>query len=96
MMNFLALSPMRYKRSAISGMIRHIFTACSAWKAFHDSLEKAKVFLSNNQNPESPESFFEPLIKKFLNSMIVKLDKEKDESDQKILSSISRKSGREI
>ena len=80
MMNFLALSPMRYKRSAISGMIHRIFRACSTWKAFHDSLKKAKVILLNNQYPES---FFEPLIKKVLNSIIVKPDKEKDESDRK-------------
>ena len=47
---------------------------------FHDSLEKTKVNLLNNQYPES---FFEPLIKKVLNSIIVKPDKEKDESDRK-------------
>ena len=68
MINFLALPPMRYKRSAISGMIHCIYRACSTWKAFHDSLEKAEVILLKNQYPEE---FFEPLIKKVLNSIIV-------------------------
>ena len=80
MMNFLALAPIRYKRAVISGMIHRIYRSCSSWKLFHQSLEKAKVILINNQYPPS---FFNPIIEKSLTKIIEKPDKEEDESDKK-------------
>ena len=60
-MNFHSLAPDRYKRSVVSGMVHRILQACSTWKAVHESLEKAKKILTNNQYPPS---FFDPIIKK--------------------------------
>ena len=43
-MNFHALAPKRYKRSVVSGFIHRIYRACSDWKAFHESVERAKTY----------------------------------------------------
>ena len=48
-MNYLSLAPNRYKRSVVSGMVHRILRAYSTWKAVHQSLEKAKLILENNQ-----------------------------------------------
>ena len=58
-MNFHSLAPKRYKRSVVSGFVYRIFRACSTWKHFHNSLEKAKKVLEQNQYP--PE-FYGPII----------------------------------
>ena len=44
-----------------------IFRACSLWKLFHDSLEKAKRILEQNQYPPS---FYEPIINEALNKLL--------------------------
>ena len=66
-MNFHALAPMKYKRSVVSGLVHRIYRACSSWKHFHESVEKAKDILLKNQYPPS---FFEPIIKDTLVKII--------------------------
>ena len=48
-MNYHALAPIRYKKSVISGLMHRIHRACTSWKYFHESLEKAKIILQKNQ-----------------------------------------------
>ena len=50
-MNFHALAPMRYKRAVVCGFVHRIYRSCSSWKFVHESLERAKVILTNNQYP---------------------------------------------
>ena len=66
-MNFHALAPKRYKRSVVTGFVHRIYRACSSWKLFHESLEKAKRVLERNQY--SP-AFYEPLIREALASLV--------------------------
>ena len=47
-MNFHALAPKRYKRSVVSGFIHRIHRACSTWKHFNKSLQRAKQILEKN------------------------------------------------
>ena len=66
-MNYHSLAPKRYKRSVVSGFIHRIYRACSNWKLFHESLEKAKKILEGNQYPPS---FYEPIINQSLNDLL--------------------------
>ena len=76
-MNFHALAPMKYKRSVVSEMVHRIHHACSTWRNFHESLEKAKAILQKNQYPPS---FYEPIIHKTLSKICS--EKKKDDSDE--------------
>jgi len=67
MMNFHALAPIRYKRSAVIGLVHRIVRSCSNWKNVHLSILKAKTLLENNQYPSR---FYEPIIEKSLNKII--------------------------
>ena len=58
-MNFHAVAPRKYKRSVVQGFAHRIFRACSGWKQFDESLDKAKQTLERNQYP--PE-FYDPII----------------------------------
>ena len=62
-MNYHALAPRRYKQSVVAGFVHRIYRACNTWKNFHDSLQKAKCILEQNQYP--PE-FYEPVIQRAL------------------------------
>ena len=66
-MNFHALAPMRYKRSVVSGLVHRIHHSCSTWKLFHNSLQKAKKILENNQYPKT---FYEPIISRTITRII--------------------------
>ena len=81
-MNYHALAPKKYKRAVVSGFVHRIYRACSDWKNFHDSLEKAKVILKKNQYPPD---FFEPIIHETLTRIISpeKKGEETDEDDKK-------------
>ena len=81
-MNYHALAPKKYKRAVVSGFVHRIYRACSDWKNFHDSLEKAKVILKKNQYPPD---FFEPIIHETLTRIISpeKKCEETDEDDKK-------------
>ena len=82
-MNYLALAPMKYKRSVVCGMIHRIFRACSNFKTFHESIEKAKVILERNQYPKE---FVDKIVEETLNKLVGKqesVDKETtDENDE--------------
>ena len=54
--------------------------ACSTWKAVHESLQKAKKILENNQYPPS---FYDPIIKKVLVSIMDKPDEQEETKDDK-------------
>ena len=43
------------------------YSACSSWQHFHESLEKAKRVLENNQYPPN---FYDPIIKDTLNNIL--------------------------
>ena len=73
-MNFHAFAPQKYKISVVSGFVHRIYRACSTWSNFHISLEKAKQILINNQYPES---FFDPIIQKTLENIVLSKTKEK-------------------
>ena len=50
----------------MSGFVYRIYRACSNWKNFHDSLERAKRVLERNQYPPT---FYEPIISQTLNDL---------------------------
>ena len=77
-MNFHALAPKRYKRSVVSGFVHRIHRACSSWKSFHDSLDKAKQILEQNQYPSS---FYEPIVYDALNKILTPKDSEVSEEE---------------
>ena len=84
-MNYHALAPMNYKKSVIIGMIHRIFRACSTYKHFHESLQKARDILLKNQYPES---VIDRLIKDTLNKIFEKKEtvtesEEVDEEEEK-------------
>ena len=87
-MNYHALAPIRYKKSVISGLIHRIYRACTSWKYFHESLEKAKIILQKNQYPPS---FYEEIIRKVIEKLIEKnrrvteCDDEKEEKEDEKL-----------
>ena len=66
-MNYHALAPKRYKRSVVSGFVHRIHRACNTWGHFHESMERAKHVLENNQYP--PE-FYDPIISKALTDIL--------------------------
>lgn len=66
-MNFHSLAPLKYKRSVVAGLVHRIFRSCSTWNNFHNSLEKAKSLLCNNQYPPA---FYEPIIKRTLEKIV--------------------------
>ena len=55
------------KRSVAAGFVYRIYCACSSWKIFSDSLEKAKCILEKNQYPSD---FYEPIIEQALKKII--------------------------
>ena len=79
-MNYHALAPIKYKRSVVSGFVHRIYRSCSNWHNFHESLEKAKSVLENNQYPKS---FYEPIIKRTLDK-IVENEKADDNKNEKV------------
>ena len=89
---FPALAPKRYKRSVVSGFVHRIYRACSDWKAFHESLEKAKKILNNNQYPSA---FYEPIIHETL-TKIVQKDIVTDDVDQSVISLCSDEMGNNV
>ena len=77
-MNFHAVSPIKYKKSVVTGFVHRIYRACSSWKYFHESLTKAKSILDQNQYPKS---FYEPLINRSLDRIINQVEKPDDEEE---------------
>ena len=68
-MNFHSLAPKRYKRALVSGFVHRIYRACSSWHHFHESIEKAKTTLENNQYPPS---FYNKIINDTLTKIVEK------------------------
>ena len=58
------------------GFVHRIHRACSTWPHFHQSLEKAKRILEQNQYPPA---FYDPLIRQTLQDILV----EKEQSQKK-------------
>lgn len=79
-MNYHALAPEIYKRSVVCGMVHRIIRACSTWKSIHESLEKAKKILQNNQYPPS---FYDPIIAKCVKSIVAPEIKETEDPEEK-------------
>ena len=65
-LNFHALAPRRYKKSVVSGFVHRIVRACSNWLNVHNSLEKAKKVLEQNQYPPV---FYNPIIEQTLRTI---------------------------
>ena len=78
-MNFHATAPKRYKRSVVSGFVHRIHRACSNWMNFHDSVEKAKKVLENNQYPPA---FYNPIIEDTI-TRLINSNEEKERGEQK-------------
>ena len=66
-MNFHAIAPRKYKRAVVQGLVYRIYRSCSKWQAFHDSIQRAKVILENNQYP--PE-FYDNIISMTLEKIV--------------------------
>ena len=66
-MNFYALAPKKYKKSVVAGFVHRIYRACSSWNLFHQSLEKAKIILEQNQYPRD---FYEPIMSAALTKLV--------------------------
>ena len=56
-----------------------IHKCCSDWKAFHTSIEKAKVILEQNQYPPT---FYEPIIRESLQNILIGKDNDKQPSGE--------------
>ena len=67
-MNFHALALKRYKKSVVEGLVCRVYRACSHWKYFDASLDKAKDMLERNQY--LPQ-FYDPIIKATIEKLIV-------------------------
>ena len=52
----------------MTGFVHYIYRACSTWPHFHQSLEKAKRILEQNQYPPA---FYDPLIRQSLQGILV-------------------------
>ena len=65
----------------MAGMIHRIFRACSTWMLIHKSFEKAKKILERNQYSLS---FYEPIFKKTLNTIITKPEDKKEETEEEV------------
>ena len=65
-MNYYALGPKCYKRSVVEGFVHRVYRAYSSWENFHDTVEKVKMILQQNQYPQD---FYDPII----SNTIVKL-----------------------
>ena len=50
-LNFNAIAPMKFKRSVVSSFVYRIYNACSNWRNFHESIEKARHTLLDNSYP---------------------------------------------
>ena len=68
-MNFHSLAPRKYKRAVVSGFVHRIYRACSNWTLFHESLERAKTTLRDNQYPPI---FYEKIIRETLTRIMKK------------------------
>ena len=83
---FHALSPIRYKRSVVSGLVHRIYRSCSTQANFDESLKKGKSILERNQYPSS---FYEPIINNTLkkiferNTDVIEQDAEEQEVEKK-------------
>ena len=73
-MNFHSIAPRKYKRSVIEGLVHRIYRACSKWEAFHESMQRAKCILENNQYP--PE-FYDDVIARTLEKIVSHTDSTK-------------------
>ena len=84
-MNFYALAPKKYKKSVVAGFVHRIYRACSSWSYFHQSLEKAKKILRENQYPEQ---FYEPIISAALTKLVTQncTNESSESEDTSILS----------
>ena len=52
-MNFHSLSPKRYQRSVVTGLVYRIYRARSNWHYFHESLGREREILAKNQYHQS-------------------------------------------
>lgn len=77
-LNFHSLTPLKYKKSVVSGLVHRIHRSCSNWHNFHESLEKGKQILENNQYPKS---FYDPIILKTLNTIREKVNENAETND---------------
>jgi len=66
-MNYHAIAPRSYKRSVVQGFVHRIYRACSNWKLFDESLERAKLTLERNQYPRE---FSDPIIAATISKII--------------------------
>ena len=78
-MNFHTLAPVKYKRAVVSGFVHRIFRACSSWQLVHESLERAKVILENNQYPPK---FYEGIIHDTLTRIVVAKEPKKEREER--------------
>ena len=80
-MNYHALALSRYKQSVVPGLVHRIHKACSTWKQFHESLQKGKKILENNQYPKS---FYETIVSRTLTKIIENDQKKVNENDEAV------------
>ena len=79
-LNYHSLAPKRYKRSVVSVFLHRIYKySCSTRQNFHTSLEKAKQILEKNQYPPT---FYEPIIRQTLETIMTETQKSTDKTDQ--------------
>ena len=76
-MNYHALAPMKYKKAVVIGFVHRIFRACSEWKYFHESIERAKSILMKNQYPPK---FSDRLIKDTITKLVLSEEKVIDQN----------------
>ena len=75
-MNFHALAPKRYKRSAVEGFVHRVHRACSNWENFHDGMEKVKMTLQRNQYPPN---FYDPISTNTIEKLLPPKENQKDQ-----------------
>ena len=83
-MNFHALAPLKYKRSAVIGMVHRIFRACSTKRNFDESLNRARTILAKNQYPKSfVESIISETRKKLENEQVEQTEPDEEKEEKK-------------
>ena len=66
-MNYHASAPNFYKNSVLKCFVHWVYRACSSWENFHDSMDKVKIILQQNQYPQN---FYAPIISNTIEKVV--------------------------
>ena len=59
----------------MEGFVHRVYRACSSWENFHDTVEKVKMILQQNQYPQD---FYDPIISNTIEKLLSSKANQKD------------------